>query len=240
LREFILGLLDLLLPPRCAGCGGPARAALCPPCGLRLPRIPRHHCTSCQRRPAIPPSSRCSACQRLRRPLDGCIAGCWFEGEAADWIRAFKYPDRSHALGTPDRARLHALVLETLDRAPRTRPDWLVPVPLHPRRLRGRGFNPAAVAARYAARALSLELRPTALQRVRDTPSQTGLRRRERRRNVRGAFRARGRVPERIWLVDDVVTTGATLEEAARALRRAGARQVVALCAARTPAVEDR
>ena len=111
---------------------------------------------------------------------------------------------------------------------------------MHPRRLRGRGFNPAAVAARHAARALSLELRSTALQRVRDTPSQTGLGRRERRRNVRGAFRARGAVPERIWLVDDVVTTGATLEEAARALRRAGARQVVALCVARTPAGEDR
>ena len=81
-----------------------------------------------------------------------------------------------------------------------------------------------------------MPLAATALRRVRDTGSQTGRGRAERRRNVRGAFAANGRAPERIWLVDDVVTTGATLEEAARALRRAGARVVIALCAARTPA----
>jgi predicted amidophosphoribosyltransferase len=77
---------------------------------------------------------------------------------------------------------------------------------------------------------------PRLLARLRDTPSQTGLSRRARRRNVRGAFRALGPAPARVWLVDDVVTTGATLWEAARVLRRAGAREVVALCAARTPA----
>jgi predicted amidophosphoribosyltransferase len=71
---------------------------------------------------------------------------------------------------------------------------------------------------------------------VRDTPSQTGLDRRARARNVAGAFRVRrgARIPPRVWLVDDVVTTGATLAEAARVLRRAGARQVAAICAART------
>jgi predicted amidophosphoribosyltransferase len=75
-----------------------------------------------------------------------------------------------------------------------------------------------------------------ALARVRDTPSQTGLDRRARRRNVAGAFRLRTHaLPRRVWLVDDVVTTGATLEAAARELRRGGATSVTALCAARTP-----
>ncbi len=74
-----------------------------------------------------------------------------------------------------------------------------------------------------------------ALRRLRDTPSQTGLDRRERRRNVAGAFRCRRRVARVVWLVDDVVTTGATLSECARVLRRSGARRVVGLCAARTP-----
>jgi predicted amidophosphoribosyltransferase len=73
------------------------------------------------------------------------------------------------------------------------------------------------------------------LQRIRDTPSQTDLDRAQRRRNVQGAFRARSGAPPRIWLVDDVVTTAATLEDAARALREAGASCVVGIVAARTP-----
>ena len=76
---------------------------------------------------------------------------------------------------------------------------------------------------------------PALLVRLRDTPSQTGLDAAARRRNVLGAMRARHSAPERVWLVDDVITTGATLREAARALRAAGARRVVALAAARTP-----
>ena len=77
------------------------------------------------------------------------------------------------------------------------------------------------------------------LRRLRDTPSQTGLNRRARQRNVAGAFRCNGRVARVVWLVDDVVTTGATLSECARVLRRSGARRVVGLCAARTPFARD-
>ena len=85
------------------------------------------------------------------------------------------------------------------------------------------------------AREFEVPFDPVALCRTRDTPSQTGLDRRERRRNVRGAFRARARrqIPERIWLIDDVVTTASTLTEAAIALRAAGARTVIGLFAAR-------
>lgn len=236
MRDFARALLDLLLPPCCAGCGAPAQAALCRRCARKLPRIPARHCTLCQQRPAQGDGPRCSPCARRRRPLDACLAGCWFEGEAADWIRAFKYPGRHGGLDVTARARWRALALETLARAPAQAPLWVVPVPLHVRRLRARGFNPAAVLARDLTRAGGQVLRPATLARIVDTPSQTGLSRGGRRRNVRGAFRARGPVPARVWLVDDVVTTGATLEEAARVLRRAGAREVVALCAARTPA----
>jgi predicted amidophosphoribosyltransferase len=122
-------------------------------------------------------------------------------------------------------------------RAPGPPPQLVVPVSLHPSRLRSRGFNPAALLARSIARELGAPVDPTALIRVRDTPSQTGLDRSARRRNVRGAFCARPRLlaPPRVWLVDDVVTTGSTVAEAARALRRAGAKSVTAVCAARTP-----
>jgi ComF family protein len=113
----------------------------------------------------------------------------------------------------------------------------VVPVPLHPRRLRERGFNPAALLARAIARASHARFDPALLLRVRDTPSQTGQGRRARRANVRGAFRVKEgtRAPGVVWLVDDVVTTASTLEECARTLRRAGARRVVAVCVARTP-----
>jgi predicted amidophosphoribosyltransferase len=238
LRELWLGLVDLLLPPACAACGGAADELLCARCAARLPRIPIGNCTLCQEREADAgdPWPRCLACLRRRGPLQACIAGCWFEGEAAGWIRAFKYPGPQRGLAADPRARLHALALETLARAPAaTAVAAVVPVPLHPHRLRSRGFNPALTLARQIARTRGLRLRPGVLERIRDTPSQTGLTRVARRRNVRGAFRARRRLRGTLWLVDDVVTTGATLVEAARALRRAGASRVVALCAARTP-----
>ncbi|MGH0031530.1 MAG: phosphoribosyltransferase family protein [Myxococcota bacterium] len=236
MRDLFAGLLDLWLPPACAACGEPTEHALCARCTAALPRIPAGRCALCQERPAAPGrGDRCAACARRRGPLLACVAGCWYEGDAAAWIRAYKYA-RRRGLSADDRLRVCALAGETLARAPAEPPDQVVPVPLHRRRLRARGFNPALAVARHLARARGVPLRPRALARCRDTPSQTGLSRSGRRRNVRGAFRAPAPVPARVWLVDDVVTTGATLAEAARVLRRAGAKQVVALCAARTPA----
>ena len=115
-------------------------------------------------------------------------------------------------------------------------PDLIAPIPLHRRRLRRRGFNPAGLLARRLARRLDLPFDPVALVRLRDTPSQTGLDARERRRNVAGAFRVERRepIPSRVWLVDDVVTTGATLAAAARELRDAGVGSVMGVAAAAT------
>jgi ComF family protein len=154
----------------------------------------------------------------------------------ASVVHRFKYPAPGIlGLDPAPQALLRRLVAEAAARAPETA-DLVVPVPLHARRLRERGFNPAALLARPLARARGVPFDALALARVRDTPSQTGLDRRARRRNVAGAFRLRTHaLPRRVWLVDDVVTTGATLEAAARELRRGGATSVTALCAARTP-----
>jgi ComF family protein len=239
-RHLLAELGELLLPSACAGCGGaPGRdALLCPACRQLWPRIPAGHCTLCQQAPAAPGRERCPGCAPARGPLAACVAAAPLAGPVLDAVHRFKYPAAGLAgLDPAPTALLRALVREAAARAPGPEPGRVVPVPLHPRRLRSRGFNPAAELARALARGRGLVLDATALRRRRDTPSQTGLDRRGRRRNVRGAFRARRgfAAPACVWLVDDVVTTGATLAEAARALRRAGARHVVGVCAARTP-----
>ena len=111
-----------------------------------------------------------------------------------------------------------------------------MPSPASPERLRERGFNPAAVLAKRVARELDLPWHPGILRKVRHTPPQTGLARTARARNLRGAFRC-GRVEGlHVAVVDDVATTGATLEALARELRRSGAAHVEGWVVARTPA----
>lgn len=152
-------------------------------------------------------------------------------------MRRFKYAGPGLAgLDPGAEAVALGLVREAAALVPGPPPDALVPVPLHPARIRRRGFAPAAVLARALARERGIPVL-AALRRVRDTPTQTGLDRSGRQRNVAGCFVAARALPDAsVWLVDDVVTTGATLGEAARALRAAGARRVAAVCLARTPA----
>jgi ComF family protein len=233
------GLVELVFPAACAGCGRAVanEAALCPRCDAHLPRLAPGGCRLCQSRPA--PAPVCPSCLLRASGLEACLAAAPFGGEVARWIHRFKYPPVGlGGLDPGPAAVVCALVREAASQAPGPA-GLVVPVPLHAARLRARGFNPAAVLARSLARAWQLPLDPCALRRVRDTPSQTGLDRRQRARNVADAFRIRrrGGLPGRVWLVDDVVTTGSTLEEAARALRSGGVQRVVGLCAARTPSV---
>ena len=236
-RGSFAGLLDLVVPPRCAACDAcpGSTSALCQSCNRRLQRIPLGRCALCQTAPVPEPGGFCSACDGARRPFVACIAAVAFAGDLENWIHRFKYPTPGIAgLDPAPWAVVRQLIRESAARVPGPPPSLIVPVPLHPRRLRERGFNPSARLARALARDRRIRVDPVALERVRDTPSQTGLSRKERQRNVRGAFRARGRVPRDVWLVDDVVTTGSTLAEAARALRRSGARRIVCVCVART------
>ncbi len=222
-RFLIEGLLDLALPAGCAGCGSfsDAPRPLCRSCRSRLT-------AASQADPAAAPAG-----------LNACRAACIYTGDAERWLQAFKYPTAGIAGTDPAPAAvLRALVAEAARAAPGPTPGLVVPVPLFPRRLRERGFNPAAILAHAVARESDAPLSTRTLHRWRDTPSQTGLERRARRRNVAGAFRCEGRVARVVWLVDDVVTTGATLSACARVLRRAGARRIVAIGGARTPFVD--
>ncbi len=112
--------------------------------------------------------------------------------------------------------------------------DAIVPVPLYPRRQRARGYNQAELLARELGRWTKRPVQPRALLRIKDTPSQTGLTPAQRIENVRGAFAARSKLDlGRILLVDDVCTTGATLNACARVLKRAGAQEIKAVTVAR-------
>ncbi len=242
MRGWLRPVLDLLLPPACARCGRGVEtdSLVCLPCADALPPWPTGWCAACGSARAGP-ADLCPACRGSALPVEAVLAAAAYTEELAAWVQRFKYP-RTGLLGLDPApaALLHHLVRELARdalRAERPQPDVVVPVPLHPRRARSRGFNPAWSLARTLARELRVPADPELLVRTRDTPSQTGLDRRARARNVAGAFRAAAaaRAPARVWLVDDVVTTGATLFEAARALRRAGATAVVGACVARTP-----
>lgn len=237
MRALLVAILDLLCPVACARCGRSSNeGVLCAPCVRTLPQLPIGSCPRCRVARATANGDACAACTAQRSSLSALVAQAPYEGEIEQFVRRFKYPRRGlGGLDPAPEALLTWLLLAAAARLGSGTPDLVIPVPQHPAGLRRRGFNPAAVLARALAREHALVFAPCALERLRDGPSQTGLDRAARRRNVAQAFRARRRVAGRVWLVDDVTTTGATLEEAARALRRAGAREVVGVCAARTP-----
>ena len=188
---------------RLAGSGGARRAAAVRVRGLRSAACRPSACSaraarrSCRRsRPtrarAVSSTARTRARAREPGPLDAAVAAVWLEPPVSDWIHAFKYPPRGlRGLAPGPIAAVAELAARSARRAPGPAPDLVVPVPLHPRRLRARGFNPALVVARAVARCAGAPVAATALERVRDTPSQTGLDAAARRRNVRGALRAR-------------------------------------------------
>lgn len=155
-------------------------------------------------------------------------------------MRRFKYPAPGLlGLDPAPPAVARGWILAAWERTEpwRAAPIAVVPIPSPPARVRERGFAPAAWLARAAARRARVPLLPRGLELVRATARQTELSRAARRRNVAGALRASRRFDAYacVVLVDDVVTTGATFREAARALRAAGAPRVIAAAAARTP-----
>lgn len=222
------GWLRRMLPGRCAFCLGPCQGGA-PWCRACLASLPwnRPACPGCaEPQPGRGRGRLCGRCLRRPPAFDAARVPLRYEAEIAVLMRRFKFQASPRAGGV-----LLALLLEDLSNAPR--PEALVAVPLHPRRARARGFDQG----RWLAERLARRLRVPRLraERCRDTPSQRGLDRRGRRGNLRGAFRVAGPLPRRVVLLDDVMTTGATLDALARACRRAGAEEIEAWAVARTP-----
>ena len=217
-------------PSQCAVCRAWPAHAVCTACVARFAPL-RARCDRCAL-PVTPGVRRCGACLSNPPPLDACLAAVGFEWPWAGLIARMKFQqDIGLAGALATLLRRTPGVAEVLAQA-----DWLVPMPLAPARLAERGYNPALLLARRLPPARCLT---DGLRRVRDTPPQRGLTRAERQRNVRGAFAVHGPHAaalrdQRVVLIDDVMTTGASLHEAARALRAAGVAHITALTLART------
>jgi ComF family protein len=222
------GLLDLVFPPRCAGCARRG-ALLCERCQRDLPYL-RDVCRRCALPRGI--TANCSGCRRLPEQVASLRAVCAYEGAARAAVQTFKYRGQRGMA-----AVLGGLMVEHLRVRP-LRADMVVPVPLAPKRLRERGYNQAELLAARVATSVGGSLVTDALERD-ERPRQQGLGAAERLSNLHGSVQARSGLKgqlfcgRRVLLVDDVATTGATLAACAEALVAAGAQDVRALVFAR-------
>src|SRR5512132_2345606 len=219
------GIGKLLFSGSCFLCRGQAEDLLCGPCDADLPRLPPNLCPRCAL--ASPRGAVCGRCLTQPPQYDATIAALAYRFPADVLVQALKFR------GELALAPLLGGILA--NRIPAAAVDYLVPVPLSRERLRSRGYNQALEIARHVARLAGVRLAPELCERTRDTPAQTDLPPAARAKNVRGAFHCpRLLAGARIAVLDDVMTTGATLEEMAATLKRAGAARVANWVVART------
>lgn len=220
------------LPSRCAICQSWPHAPLCEECIGRFAQ-PQQRCQTCAL-PITCSAAHCGACLLSRPPLDLCLTATAYTWPWVDLIARYKFREQA-GWDRPLATLMHSTPLaeDALDNA-----DWVLPIPLSAQRLSERGFNQAWLLARL----LSPEkANARLLIRTRDTPSQRTLQRAQRLANLKGAFsiapgQAEQLVGKRVVLVDDVMTSGASLHTAAQVLRQAGAVHISALVLARTEA----
>lgn len=214
--------LDILLPPRCVGCRQ-VGVWLCAECLDQIPLVNPPVCACCGG--AVVADGLCARCRTSPLQIECIRSVVYLEGVLREAVHWLKYRGRT-ALAGP----LGDLMARYWMQHPMLA-DVVVPVPLHPARLRERGYNQAALLAREMARRVGLVVDEQMLVRQRSTAPQVELNAKQRKENVRDAFRCSGSglVGKRVLLVDDVCTTGATLEACAVALYEGGVCGVQAL-----------
>jgi ComF family protein len=228
-RQVVWAAVDIVFPPACAGCGRPGQR-FCAACQSRLAVLTPPFCDTCGY--PVETAGRCQLCRtgvNAVGSLAGIRSAAFFDGPLQQAIHQFKY-HRDAML-----ADILAAVLLAAGPSEVSAASLVVAVPLAPERLRERGYNQAALLARAYSELHGLRGAPFGARRVRNTESQVGLSARQRRLNVAGAFEGDRRMldGEPIILIDDVCTTGATLDSCAAALLAAGATQVWGLTLAR-------
>ncbi|MHB0856540.1 MAG: double zinc ribbon domain-containing protein [Anaerolineae bacterium] len=219
-------MLDLLFPPHCVACHH-AGAWLCPDCLAMVHLIRPPMCDHCGAPRAV--AGCCRACRQSASHLNGVRSAALHLAPLDEAVHALKY-EGVRVLADP-----LAALMAACWQAHAQPVDAIVPLPLHPTRERQRGYNQSLLLAKALARSLHMPVEERWVVRTRNTRAQVGLSRTARRDNVAGAFQAQGSAAagRRVLLIDDVMTTGATLEACAEALRHGGAAQVWALTLAR-------
>lgn len=234
---FVSTLLDLVFPRVCVNCGGRVEEGslhVCWDCAASFTLVKEPHCSLCGD-PVdgrVENLFRCSFCRRNPPHFDLARSALRYIGDLRDTLHAFKYSRKSCLSGDFVRwlAACHRMHYSGIDM------DAITCVPLHGRRQRDRTYNQAGLLARDLARELSVPVFTRCLKRVRPTESQISLNAAQRRANVRGAFSvedAEWVEGRRLLVVDDIMTTGATVNECSRVLKRAGAASVYVLTVAR-------
>ena len=227
---FLSPFLNLLFPSRCPLCTLPSDLRhynpLCAACWNRMERYTGPACTLCGLPTDSPRTGLCESCLRSVPPFSGLHYYGIYEGPLREAIHLLKFSGLKRLSG-PLSSLLHDLPIPEV--------DGVVSVPLHRKKLKHREFNQSALLGRHLARHRKTRLLIDAIEKVRETPDQTEVTGKERFANIRGAFYASSKVRGlRLLLVDDVITTGATVHACAKALVKAGAQEIVVAALARS------
>ena len=216
---------EMLLTQDCLLCADVSeRDILCHACAAELPRLPQERCPRCAL--PTPNGEICGRCLANPPHYDSTQSAFAYDFPLDKLVQSFKYGHQLALAGFLGR-QIAAL-------AGGIEADRIIPLPLHPNRLRERGFNQALELARPVSRATSLPIDTVSCKRVRHTPAQAELPWRERVKNIRGAFHCTADFSgKRLLLIDDVMTTGASIDECARTLKLHGAASVSVLVVAR-------
>ncbi len=235
------GLISLLFPSDCKVCHHPLEplncSFICEDCWNKVKWLEVPYCSRCSK--PFPPSLAsqgisqflCSECRKEKSYFEKIFVPTLYEGAMKEAIHLLKYRKKTGMV-----APLEKIMRRYFDHINFPHLDLVIPIPLHRKKFRERGFNQAELIANIVARYFKLELVKNNLQRVRATKTQTTLSRKERIKNIKGAFKVKNKdefQKKSLLLVDDVYTTGTTLKEAARVLKRARAREVYLFTLAR-------
>ena len=232
IKNFTQSIFDLVMPAKCLCCNSqvPQQGTICANCYTELKPIGNHKCYKCGLPFQIDMGHKaiCHDCTRYKPSYSMARAFCNYEGLGGKLASQLKFSDKT--LLAPYMAKMMMIAGSGLLK----KSDIIAPIPLHHSRKLKRKYNQSALLAKYLAEYSGLEYQPFLLKRTRNTKKQTTLKRNDRKKNMENAFDASPHANEkRILLIDDVMTTGATMNAASVALKRQGAKKICALVFAR-------
>ena len=237
IKQYFISLIRLIYPSYCIFCDNALRLNECYSCHACISKFPALNSNVCRKcgmelAPYAPPQSRCASCRDIKTYYDHGVSFFRYENEIKTLLQHVKFSKKSWYLKILKTALSNAKLPMPLSEY-----DCIVPVPLEKNRLRDREFNQSEIIAKMIVQTKEKKSVKSILQKTKSTPPQSSLHRNERFYNLDKAFRVKNRADilgKKILVVDDVVTTGATINECARSLKEMGAKQVDFFSLART------